>query len=142
MLEGNAEYRWIHKSSCGQVLNPPVGCQGGEREYWHANRRELDEGDQFASCSAEEPLVGQVTAGVYGRARNKQQHVTERKAAQEQVGNVAHGFNGAERADERQVTHKTHQYDQRVYGSDHDSRVPRRGIARVRRAPVLPRLIG
>ena len=50
----------------------PVSRQCRESEHRHADWSELDEGDNFAAHSPEEPLLCQVTAGIHRSAGHQQ----------------------------------------------------------------------
>lgn len=81
----------------------PVSREGCESEHGHPDRGELNEGDDFAAHSSEQPLLRQVATGIHRSAGHQQQHVPQSEARHEQVRHVADTFGGAKCPDESDV---------------------------------------
>lgn len=98
-----------------QVLVLPVRAERREREHRHADRGELDDGDELARRLAEHPLLGEVAEGVHGHAGEQEQQVSGRQAGDEDVGDAAHGAVGDEDLQQRDVAQQTHGDDDDVH---------------------------
>ena len=118
----------------------PVRAERREREHGHADRGELDDGDEFARSLAEHPLLREVAEGVHGHAGDEQEQVPQRQAGDEDVGHAAHGAAADEDLHQRDVAQQPHGHDQDVDGS-HDAahrQVRRVGSVRGRPPAGLP----
>ena len=100
---------------CAHARALPVCTERRQREHGHADRGELDDGDEFTRRLAEHPLLGQVAERVHGHAGDEQQQVPGRQAGDEDVGHAAHGAVGDEDLHQGDVAHQTHGDDQDVH---------------------------
>ena len=150
LLTCNPVTRAIHKKSPGRYRNAnrggslPVSRESCESEHRHPDRGELDEGDDLTAHPAEQPLLGQVAAGVHRSAGHQQQHVPERQAGHEEVGHVARGLGRGEGLDEGDVADQTQHADDTVHRGDGDAgeqHRPRRVLWRGVRASGCGRLV-
>lgn len=116
--------------SCGN--SSPVCGERGEREDRHSHRSQLDERDQFAADAAKNPLIRQVTAGVYWGASDQEQQVTQSQTGEEQVGHGPQGAHRQTRLHQSHIPHQTHHNKDPVDSSDSDTGKPDVALRRVR----------
>ena len=102
----------------------PVSGERGEREHGHSHRRQLDKRDQFAAHAAKNPLIHQVTAGVYRGAGDQEQQVTQSQTGEEQVGHRPQGPHRQTRLHQSYISHQTHRNNESVDSRDSDTGDP------------------